>query len=157
MILIDNQQTAVPLDLDRMKRELRALLQLLAYEDFDIGILFVSDEEMHTYNRDYRHIDKPTDILSFAYHLQLRAGERIDVLDDEDKNLGDIVIAPQYILNDLERWEQSFDERLRILLVHGICHLLGYDHIEDADYEIMHAKELWLLDELKKLESNQAG
>ena|ERR1700722_4185444 len=153
MILIDNHQTAISIDESQVKRTVQQILQLLEYNDFDIGILFVGDEEMRIYNRDYRNIDKPTDILSFAYHPVMKAGERISPQTDDDKNLGDIVIAPQYVHNDLARWEQSFDERMRTLLVHGICHLLGYDHIEDADYEVMHEQEAWLLDELKNMDT----
>ncbi len=148
MILIENEQNVVPLDLNSIEFDVQKILQLLEYDDYDIGILFVTNDAMREYNRDYRHIDKPTDILSFSYYPDLKAGERIQPSSDEDKNLGDIIIAPQYVLDDLARWEQSFEGRMRVLLVHGICHLLGYDHIQDADYEIMHAKELWLLEQL---------
>lgn len=145
MILIDNTQTAVPIDVKEIERIAQTILSALRYTDYDLGILITTNEEIHEYNKEYRKQDKPTDILSFPYHPDLMAGERIIPDIDEDKNLGDIIIAPQYILDDLARWEQPFDMRIKVLLVHGICHLIGYDHIEDADYEVMKLKEEELL------------
>ena len=145
MILIENTQTAVPVDVKEIERIAQTILSALRYTDYDLGILITTNEEMHSYNKEYRQQDKPTDILSFPYHPDLMAGERIEPNIDEDKNLGDIIIAPQYIMDDLARWEQPFDLRIKVLLVHGICHLLGYDHIEDADYEVMKQKEEELL------------
>jgi probable rRNA maturation factor len=141
MILIENNQTAVAINIQDIERIAQTILSALNYADYDLGILITTNEEMHQYNKEYRQQDKPTDILSFPYHPDLMAGERIDPEIEEDKNLGDIILAPQYIMDDLERWEQSFDTRIKVLLVHGILHLLGYDHIEDADYEVMKQKE----------------
>jgi len=150
MILIEDTQQDVTLDIDQLERDAQKILDSLDYSDYDLGILLTTNEEIHTYNRQYRKQDKPTDILSFAYHDTLKAGQRIIPQFDEDKNLGDIIIAPQYVQDDLPRWQQPFEQRMRVLLVHGICHLLGYDHIEDKDYEIMHTAEQWLLAQLDK-------
>ncbi len=100
---------------------------------------------MHKLNKQYRNHDKPTDILSFPYHPDIKAGEKIIAQTKEEKNLGDLVICPEYVEQDLACWNQSFQERIKVLLVHGICHLLGYDHIKDTDYEIMHQKEMEIL------------
>lgn len=64
--------------------------------------------------------------------------------------MGDLIIAPEYMLKDLPKWNCSFEEHLQRLLVHGICHLLGYDHIKDKDYKVMHKKETQLLKKLLK-------
>jgi probable rRNA maturation factor len=145
MIMIRNTQRAIKVDTKQLKKDTERILNALDYSGYDIGISLVTNKAMHAYNHEYRHQDKPTDILSFSYHTQLKAGERIQPVMEEDKNLGDIIIAPQYVMDDLPRWQQSFEERMRVLLVHGICHLLGYDHIEDEDYKIMHAQETFLL------------
>lgn len=149
MILITNEQTAIPVDLKQLEADAKIILKALDYEHYDLGILLTTDAVIHEYNKKYRNHDKPTDILSFAYHPELKAGERIKPKTDDDKNVGDIVLAPRYIKNDLERWGQTFEERMKVLLVHGICHLLGYDHIEDADYEVMHQQEVVLLEKIK--------
>ena len=145
MIYIENAQQVIPIHIKEIERIAQTILQALNYADYDLGILITTDEEMQRYNKKYRGFDKPTDILSFPYHPNLMPGERIQPQTQEDKNLGDIILAPNYIMQDLARWKQTFDERIKVLLVHGICHLLGYDHIEDVDYEIMKQKEEELL------------
>ncbi len=148
MILIKNEHTNHSIDIEQLKKDAQTVLDTLDYSDYDLGILLTTDENMHQYNKDYRGKDKPTDILSFPFHDQLRAGERITPETADDKNIGDIILAPDYIQNDLDRWNQTFENRIKILLVHGMCHLLGYDHIEDDDYEIMRKQEAFLLDKI---------
>ncbi len=144
MITIDNQQS-MPLNLDLIQKNAQRILDYLGYQDFDLGILFTDNNGIHEYNNEYRGKDKPTDILSFPFHPNLKAGEKINALSEDEKNVGDIIICPEYIKADLERWGQTFEQRMDVLLVHGICHLLGYDHIEDEDYAIMKQKEEELL------------
>jgi rRNA maturation RNase YbeY len=146
MILLRNEQT-FPVDVQKLKQNARIILAALDYDDFDLGILLATPEVIHEYNRTYRDKDKPTDIISFAYH-QIPAGERIEALSDEDKNLGDLIICPSYVHDDLERWGQTFEQRMNVLLVHGICHLLGYDHEKDEDYEVMKIQEDYLLEKI---------
>ncbi len=144
MISLKNEQT-MRVDTDTLKKNAKKILQFLGYSTFDLGILLTDTAHMHELNKRYRDKDKPTDILSFPYYPNLKAGEKINARSKEDKNLGDIVMCPHYIQEDLDRWHQPFEERMRILLVHGICHLLGYDHIKDEDYTIMHQKEAEIL------------
>ncbi len=149
MITIRNTQRKIKIDTAHLKRDAQTILDALDYSDFDLGIWLTSNKTIQTYNKEYRHKDKPTDILSFPYHTQLKAGNRIKVKSEEDKNLGDLIIAPEYVMHDLPKWNTTFEKHMQRLLVHGICHLLGYDHIKDEDYKIMHKKEVQLL---KKLE-----
>ena len=84
--------------------------------DFDLGIWLTSNKMIHKYNKEYREKDKPTDVLSFPYHTELKAGERIKVKTEEDKNLGDLIIAPEYVMNDLPKWETTFDKHMQRLI-----------------------------------------
>ncbi len=145
MITIKNKQRTIKVDTKKLKHDAQVLLDALGYGDFDLGILLTTNKEIHIYNNEYRGHDKPTDVLSFPYHETLKAGKKIKVVNDEDKNLGDLILAPAYIMHDLPKWNTTFEKHLQRLLVHGICHLLGYDHIKDADYKIMHRKEKSLL------------
>ncbi len=145
MILVENKQDTVDFNVEGIERDAQKVLDELDYSAFDLNILFVDDEQMGQYNRDFRNQDKPTDIISFPYHAQLKAGERIEPKGDDDRNLGDIVMAPAYIEKDLARWDMDFAQRLRVLLVHGICHLLGYDHVDDKDHGRMQVLEDKLL------------
>lgn len=148
MITIRSTQRKIKCDTEQLIADAQKLLNLLKYEDFDLGILLTTEATIQNYNRDYRHKDKPTDILSFPYHAELKAGKRIKVTMDEDKNLGDLIIAPAYVVKDAKNLGVTFEGRMQRLLVHGICHLLGYDHIEDADYAVMLKKEKALLKHL---------
>lgn len=150
MILIKNTQRAVVIDTAALAADAEKVLQALGYDGFDLGIWITTNATIRTYNREFRHKDKPTDILSFPYHTDLVAGKRIRVTTEDDKNLGDLIISAAYVVRDAQRYNMTFEERLRVLLVHGVCHLLGYDHIEDADYRRMRAKEAWLLKKLEK-------
>lgn len=145
MIAIHQTHIGSAYDETALRADAQALLDILGYGDFDLGILLTNNNSIQEYNRAYRHQDKPTDILSFAYHSDLKAGEAITVNAPEDKNLGDIIISLEYVRKDAPNWDQTFEQRMRVLLVHGICHLRGYDHIEDEDYMVMHKEEDRLL------------
>lgn len=145
MITIRNTQRKISIDTEKLRSNAQKILDALNYKDYDLGIWLTGKATIRKYNRNYRHKDKTTDILSFPYHPTLKAGERIKPHTPEDKNLGDLILCPEYVQDDLDRWGQSFEERIKVLLVHGICHLLGYDHIEDEDYKVMKRKETALL------------
>lgn len=147
MILIQNKQRSIRLSTPALRATIKKILTLLGYADYDIGVLLVSNKAMHHYNLTYRGKDKPTDVLSFPFH-QAAPGKLISPSADDEKNLGDIILAPLYIKKDAACWGHSFEQRMNVLLVHGICHLLGYDHIEDADFKRMQKKERELLKEI---------
>lgn len=148
MITIRNTQRTIKIDVNQLKKDAQIILDALDYSDFDLGIWLTSNKMIRSYNKEYRDKDKPTDVLSFPFHTELKPGKRIKVKNDDDKNLGDLILAPEYIVKDLPKWETTFEKHLQRLLVHGICHLLGYDHIKDSDYKIMHKKEMELLSKL---------
>jgi len=150
MINFENKQTAILIKETAIKKDARHILGILNYGGYDLGIWLLDLKEMQKYNKEFRDKDKPTDVISFPYHTELKAGDRIVVQSEDDKNVGDIMLCPEYIKEDLPRWEQSLEHRMRVLLVHAICHLLGYDHETDADHEIMQALEDELLAKLEK-------
>ncbi len=148
MITLKNKQN-LSINIEQLTHNVEIILKHLGYSDFDLGILLTNNAKIKEYNLKYRNKDKPTDILSFPFHSQLKAGEKINAKNEDQKNLGDIIISLEYVKADLEQWNQTFEKRMQILLAHGICHLLGYDHIKDEDYEIMKVKEQELLSLLK--------
>lgn len=150
MIILKNTQRSIKLDLKTIKHDAQKILDILDYADFDLGIWCTTNATIRTYNKKFRNKDKPTDILSFPFHTELKAGQRIAPLSPDDKNLGDLILSPSYIHNDAPRYNLTLEERIRVLLVHGICHLLGYDHLDDRDYKVMHKKEQELLKKLGK-------
>jgi metalloprotein, YbeY/UPF0054 family len=145
MILIKNNQRAHPVDKKTITKTVQHILDTLGYGDFDIGIWFTNNKTIALYNKEYRHKEGPTDILSFPYYTELKAGQKITPKSTDEANLGDIIISLEYTSTS-EQWQDTPEkERIPILLVHGICHLLGYDHETEEDYLVMHKKELELL------------
>lgn len=149
MILIRNRQRSFPVDISLLKSDVERVLAALNYADFDVNIIITTNATIKKYNKKYRNKDKATNILSFSYHADVPAGKRIKVYTEDDKNLGDLILSAEYITKEAADLGISFCDRLRILIVHGICHLLGYDHIEDADWHRMRAKEAFLLKKLR--------
>ncbi len=145
MIHIKNSQRKIAINADQLTADLQIILDALNYSDFDISVLITTNKTIREYNRDYRKKDKATDILSFPYHPALVAGKRIKVKHEEDKNLGDLIISAEYVTKAAQELNVTFEARMKTLLVHGVCHLLGYDHIIDSDWRSMRAKEAFLL------------
>ncbi len=146
MILIINTQEIL-VDTTWLESLVMHILTQLEYQDYDIGIVLTTNKDIQNYNETYRKKEGPTDILSFSYH-ELEPGQRIEVLTEEDKNLGDLILSPEYIKTFTDKEGISFEHRLMILVVHAICHLLGYDHEKDTDYEIMQAREKTLIESI---------
>ena len=119
---------AGPADEHLISSTLDAILAYLG-EDGDFSVHFVSDEEIRALNREYREKDEPTDILTFA----LSDGEAFPVFEGEERELGDVFISLESMHRNAVTFGVSDDEELKRLLVHGVLHLLGYDH-ESNDF-----------------------
>lgn len=109
----------------------------------DVTISFVTNERIHELNRDYRGIDRPTDVLSFECDNVPFEDE--DISAGAEYELGDVIIAPDVALDQTKEYGTTFEQEVSLLVVHGLLHLCGYDHIEDDEAEIMEALERKLL------------
>lgn len=141
MISIKNTQRTCTIDLKKVQQDAQTILDELGYSDFDLGIWFTTSKTVREYNKNFRNKDKATDILSFPYHPDLKAGQRIKVKEEEDKNVGDILIAPDFVENLLPLYQTTLQIRISVLLIHGICHLLGYSHYDEENDQKMSSKE----------------
>jgi probable rRNA maturation factor len=150
MVNIQNKQRKFDIKSYKIEQKLNFLLDALGYKKYDIGLLITTNKTIASYNQTYRQKDKPTDILSFPYHPHLKAGDKIVVNQAEDKNLGDMIISLEYVEKDAKNLGVKLLDRIDVLLVHGICHLLGYDHIIDADYLVMKEEEERLLELIRE-------
>jgi probable rRNA maturation factor len=131
--------------LDTLSQDFRKCLnlELKAEEEalpFQCSIKFADDLEVQTLNRDFRGKDKPTNVLSFP------DGET-DFNDEgaEIFYLGDIILAFETISKESTEQHKDFKAHLLHLCVHGILHLLGHDHIDEDEAEIMESLEISLL------------
>ena len=148
MIMIKNTQRTISINTKKLQNTIHNILKFLNYNDFDIGIWITTNKTIQKYNKKYRNKDKPTDILSFPFH-QIIPGTRIKPKTDEEKQLGDIIISAEFAKNKARVENIPFEKYLIILVIHGICHLLGYTHNTDAAYKKMHQKELQILAHLR--------
>jgi len=131
---------------------LEQLLQLAAaaegLTDGEVALTFVDDAEIHRLNRDYRNIDRPTDVLSFA--MQEEGEEESGIVYDEDTEgaaelvsgmLGDIIISAERARAQSEEYGHSLEREIGFLFVHGFLHLIGYDHQDEESEREMTAKQ----------------
>lgn len=113
-------------------------------ETTEVSISFVQDETIHQLNRDYRGIDRPTDVLSFE--CDNLDDEFAPVADGEPYELGDIVIAPDVAERQTADFGTTLHDEVCLLIVHGLLHLCGWDHMVDDEAEAMEAREREILE-----------
>ena len=115
----------------------------------EIAIDFVSEKEIKKINNEFRGIDKVTDVLSFpSFHLKV--GEVLDLEDDsvlvfkQDNgyiHFGDMALCLKQTKRQAKEFGVSLESEIKKLVIHSMLHLMGYDHIEDSDFEIMKKEE----------------
>ena len=121
----------------------------------EVDITLVDDAVIHELNRTYRGIDRPTDVLSFA----LDEGEEEPEVDDDEIEhlLGDVIISAPTAVRQGEEYGHGLEREMTYLAVHGMLHLLGYDHMEEKDKLIMRKREEEVLRRLDLAEENFGG
>ena len=108
-----------------------------------INLCLSDDNEVHTLNRDFRNMDKPTNVLSFANIDSLNFEEECKFNDEIE--LGDIIIALETMRREAAEKSIALHDHYCHLLTHGILHLLGFDHMEDEEAEYMESFEVEIL------------
>lgn len=149
-VIISNEQKTVKIPTGVRLLVRRCCNAVLTFEDFnepaEISVTFVDDERIHELNREYRNVDRSTDVLSFPL------GEN-GVYDKNPENgaclLGDIVISVETAMRQAETYGHSLQREIGFLTVHSMLHLLGYDHVNGGIEEVrMREKEEHVLTEL---------
>lgn len=108
----------------------------------EVSISFVDDEAIHELNREWRGVDRPTDVLSFECDGY---DDDMPLIKEELFELGDIVIAPDVAQAQAPDYGMSFEHEMSLLVTHGLLHLCGYDHMEEDEALEMEARERALL------------
>lgn len=151
IISLENDQNiiVIPEKLEQLLNDgLNAVAKLHGLgEHEEVDITIVTDEEIHALNRDYRNVDRATDVLSFA--LDEDGGEPELVGGPEVHLLGDIIISAETAMRQAEEFGHGLEREIVYLAVHGLLHLLGYDHMQEEDKVVMRAKEEEALREIK--------
>jgi probable rRNA maturation factor len=131
----------------------RAVIAALASEHvagtIEVSVLVTDDATLHQLNRDYRAVDAPTDVLSFADDEGDEPGRSFVRPPDAPRYLGDIAISFERVVAQAAEYGHARERELAFLTVHGVLHLLGYDHERgDADAAAMRSREEAVMERL---------
>lgn len=128
-----------------IRRVILKVGELYDLKNAEVSVTITDNAHIQEINRTYRDKDMPTDVISFA----LNEGEEPDVVGGPQINmLGDIIISAQRADEQAQQYGHSMERELAFLTVHGMMHLLGYDHIEEADRLEMRREEEYVLGKL---------
>ena len=150
-VLIDNRTDWV-LD-DEFERLFNdVVLESLKFENFDtqceVSISIVDNSEIKNINKQFRHIDKETDVLSFP-QLTFEEGEVADVNENDEIILGDIIISIEKAISQAEEYGHGLRREIAFLTAHSMLHLMGYDHMVDEERIVMEQKQEKALQQLQ--------
>lgn len=147
-VLVSNLQEGIPVTDDLCQLVEKVVIEGLKAEgyatDAEVGLTFVDNAYIQSLNAEYRGIDRPTDVLSFA----MNEGEDMPEEAEAEDLLGDIVISLPTALSQSKEYGHSFEREVAYLTAHGTLHLLGYDHQTEEDREVMRQKEEAILGRL---------
>lgn len=116
-------------------------LEVENVDNLEFNVIIINNEEIHKINKEYRGIDRPTDVISFALE------DYKDIKYENDyRVLGDIYISIDKVREQAKEYGHSEKRELAFLAVHGLLHLLGYDHMEKEDEKVMFSRQELILD-----------
>ena len=126
-------------EIEKLEKYMHFVVQKLKLEKGIFNIIFVSNKEIHDINREYRHTDRVTDVISFALE------DNQDVVYQDFRLLGDIYIAIEVAYDQAIEYNHSREREVCFLATHGLLHLLGYDHMTEEEEKIMFKEQEELL------------
>lgn len=125
--------------------EVEGLLKSKLY----VSITLTNGEHIKEFNAKYRNIDKETDVLSFPMFEKKEIDNKIENNDFQNYDvLGDMIISISKVEEQSKEYGHSFERELAYMVVHSFYHLMGYDHIDEKDKQIMRPKEEFILEKL---------
>ena len=122
-------------ELDELKELLKNVCKDEKLDNGEFNVIIISEDKIQELNRNYRGIDKVTDVISFA----LEDDKNFNI--EDYRMLGDIYICLNRARQQAEEYEHSFKRELSFLAIHGLLHLLGYDHMNEDDEKVMFDKQ----------------
>ena len=125
--------------MDKLYGLLEYALEKEKLDNVEFNVIFVDSNKIHEINKEYRGIDRVTDVISFALE------DNIDIKLDH-RILGDIYICVERAEEQAKEYEHSFLREISFLMIHGLLHLLGYDHMKEEEEKIMFGKQEEILD-----------
>jgi len=139
MNIVNNLTNENLKEIDELNEYFNYLFDYMKIKDSVMSIIIVDNEKIHEINKQYRNIDRPTDVISFAL-------EEDETIDEPFKTLGDIYISIDKVYEQAKEYNHSIKRELFFLVTHGFLHLLGYDHMTKEDEEEMFSLQEKILD-----------
>ena len=135
MVFIKNQQKIIPVEAKKIKKAAERILASLRISGYELSVLLLDNKGIRAVNKKYLNRNRPTNVISFS----LTEGEFGNI---NPHVLGDVVISVEKALEQAETRGTSLEEKLTFLLIHGVLHLVGYDHEKKgSEREKMREKE----------------
>lgn len=128
-------------EITKLQEYMKFVVEKLTIENGIFNIIFVSNEKIHEINKEFRHVDRVTDVISFALE------DNPDIVYDDFRLLGDIYIAIDVAYDQAIEYNHSREREVCFLATHGLLHLLGYDHMTEEEEKEMFGKQEELLKE----------
>jgi probable rRNA maturation factor len=145
-VLVSDEHPSSGVDPEHLRSLAESVLSAEGFPpEAEVSITLVDDDEMASWNSRALGKSGPTDVLSFPVEI-LRPGSVPPTVPEGPPLLvGDVVIAPDYIRRQADQFGMKVDDEMALMVAHGILHLLGYDHQDDADAELMENRERAIL------------
>ncbi|CAG2192327.1 Endoribonuclease YbeY [Mytilus edulis] len=143
-LVVKNLQKVVNFNIGLLENHVMLLRRLVDITSFDLGVVCYDNKSIHKLNKTYRDVDESTDVLAFPFIEVIEPGILPFIKDPEERILGDIALGIPYIVENLEE-NEKLEEVLPVMVTHGICHLIGYDHEDEVQWQQMYQKELNIL------------
>ena len=141
MFEIFNESGKESEEITKLQEYMKFVVEKLTIENGIFNIIFVSNEKIHEINKEFRHVDRITDVISFALE------DNPDIVYDDFRLLGDIYIAIDVAYDQAIEYNHSREREVCFLATHGLLHLLGYDHMTEEEEKEMFGKQEELLKE----------
>ena len=119
--------------------------ELYGVENSELSLTLTDDKNIHALNKKFRGVDRATDVLSFAF----RESDEPEIIGAEVEILGDVIISLERAKVQAEEFGHSFLREIIFLEVHGLLHLLGYDHMQDDERQEMETEQRFIMEKLK--------
>lgn len=146
-LILDDRQDKLEVSEELIEKIKDIIIECLDYEGYDdnyeVSLSFVDNKEIHELNREYRGVDRVTDVLSFPL-----LSDDFEDVELEEESLGDIVVSLERALEQSIEYNHSFEREVCFLICHSMFHLLGYDHDTDKNTKEMREKEEHILNKL---------
>ena len=129
---------------EEILRAANVIGELYGVESAELSITLTNDEKIHALNKKFRSVDRATDVLSFAF----RESDEPDVFGAGFEVLGDVIISLERAKAQAEEFGHSFRREVIFLEVHGLLHLLGYDHVDETERQEMETEQRFIMNKL---------